>query len=108
MENGSGGFLTNLTFVGGNFGYVTYSTIYDFALILTTCRAYFGNQQFTTSRLAFVNCNTALQVHWDWAWTMQDLIIESCTNGIIIVGGVSSLLIMSDYLTADCYRPEDL
>ena len=22
MENGSGGFLTNLTFVGGNFGYV--------------------------------------------------------------------------------------
>jgi hypothetical protein len=23
MENGSGGFLTNLTFVGGNFGYVT-------------------------------------------------------------------------------------
>ncbi|KMU92585.1 exo-beta-1,3-glucanase Exg0 [Coccidioides immitis H538.4] len=60
MENGSGGFLTNLTFVGGNFG------------------AYFGNQQFTTSHLASVNCKTALQVHWDWAWTMQDVIIESC------------------------------
>jgi hypothetical protein len=69
MENGSGGFLSDLTFVGGNFG------------------AFFGNQQFTTSHLVFVNCNTALQIHWDWAWTMQDVVIESCTTGIIIVGG---------------------
>ncbi|RLL97668.1 hypothetical protein CFD26_105896 [Aspergillus turcosus] len=69
MENGSGGFLTDLTFVGGNFG------------------AYFGNQQFTTSQLVFVNCRTALQVHWDWAWTMQDYVIESCMNGLVIVGG---------------------
>jgi hypothetical protein len=43
MENGSGGFLADLTFVGGNFG------------------AYFGNQQFTTSNLVFTNCNTAVQ-----------------------------------------------
>ncbi|CAI7617233.1 unnamed protein product [Penicillium palitans] len=69
MENGSGGFLADLTFVGGNFG------------------AYFGNQQFTSSQLVFVQCNTALQVHWDWAWTMQDYVIESCTNGLTIVGG---------------------
>lgn len=69
MENGSGGFLADLTFVGGNFG------------------AFFGNQQFTTSHLVFVNCETALQVHWDWAWTMQDIIIESCRTGIVIVGG---------------------
>lgn len=57
-----------------------------------TRSAYFGNQQFTTSHLAFVNCNTALQIHWDWAWTMQDLIIESCTKGLVIVGGVSIIL----------------
>ncbi|KXG46668.1 Pectin lyase fold/virulence factor [Penicillium griseofulvum] len=69
MENGSGGYLADLTFVGGNFG------------------AYFGNQQFTTSQLVFVQCNTALQVHWDWAWTMQDYVIESCQNGLTIVGG---------------------
>lgn len=69
MENGSGGFLSDLTFVGGNFG------------------AFFGNQQFTTSHLVFVNCKTALQIHWDWAWTMQDIIVESCSTGIIIVGG---------------------
>ncbi|CAG9998333.1 unnamed protein product [Clonostachys byssicola] len=69
MENGSGGFLADLTFVGGNFG------------------AYFGNQQFTTSRLVFVNCKTAVQVHWDWAWTMHDFVIESCGTGLVIVGG---------------------
>ncbi|GME48353.1 hypothetical protein CDV56_101071 [Neofusicoccum parvum] len=92
MENGSGGFLADLTFVGGNFG------------------AYFGNQQFTTSHLVFVNCNTALQVHWDWAWTMQDYIIESCVNGMIIVGGAGGAgstgqsvgsLILTDTLIAN-------
>ncbi|KAL6229168.1 hypothetical protein BDW75DRAFT_245974 [Aspergillus navahoensis] len=74
MENGSGGFLADLTFVGGNFG------------------AYFGNQQFTTSQLVFINCNTALQVHWDWAWTMQDYVIESCTNRLTIVGGAGGAM----------------
>ncbi|KAL4861530.1 pectate lyase superfamily protein-domain-containing protein [Aspergillus spectabilis] len=69
MENGSGGFLSDLTFVGGNFG------------------AFFGNQQSTTSHLVFVNCNTALQIHWDWAWTMQDVVIKPCTTGITIIGG---------------------
>ncbi|KAK8029707.1 pectin lyase-like protein [Apiospora rasikravindrae] len=69
MENGSGGFLADLTFVGGAFG------------------AYFGNQQFTTSHLTFVNCVHAVQVHWDWAWTMQDFVIESCQTGLMIVGG---------------------
>ncbi|EAW15036.1 uncharacterized protein ACLA_004500 [Aspergillus clavatus NRRL 1] len=29
----------------------------------------------------------ALQIHWDWAWTMQDVVIESCGSGIVIVGG---------------------
>ncbi|XP_014555283.1 carbohydrate-binding module family 50 protein [Bipolaris victoriae FI3] len=73
MENGSGGFMSDLTFVGGNFG------------------AYFGNQQFTTSHLVFVNCKTAVQVHWDWAWTMQDFVIESCKTGIVIVGGAGGV-----------------
>lgn len=58
--------------------------------MLTCSSAYFGNQQFTTSQLVFVQCKTALQVHWDWAWTMQDYVIESCQNGLTIVGGVSS------------------
>ncbi|CAG8040248.1 unnamed protein product [Penicillium olsonii] len=74
MENGSGGFLADLTFVGGNFG------------------AYFGNQQFTTSHLVFVNCKTALQIHWDWAWTMQDVVIESCETGMLVTGGAGGSL----------------
>ncbi|KAF7173027.1 hypothetical protein CNMCM5623_005136 [Aspergillus felis] len=74
MENGSGGFLADLTFVGGNFG------------------AYFGNQQFTTSHLVFVNCKTALQIHWDWAWTMQDVIVESCGTGLVVTGGAGGSL----------------
>ncbi|KAJ5710984.1 hypothetical protein N7488_005140 [Penicillium malachiteum] len=69
MENGSGGFMADLTFVGGNFG------------------AYLGNQQFTTSHLVFVNSNTALQIQWDWAWTMQDVVVESCTTGITMLAG---------------------
>ncbi|OBT80414.1 hypothetical protein VF21_00738 [Pseudogymnoascus sp. 05NY08] len=69
MENGSGGFLADLTFVGGHFG------------------AYFGSQQFTTSHLVFVSSVIALQVHWDWAWTMQDFVIESCGTGLLIIGG---------------------
>ncbi|CEI63499.1 unnamed protein product [Fusarium venenatum] len=73
MENGSGGFMADLTFVGGNFG------------------AYFGKQQFTTSHLVFVNCNTAVQVHWDWAWTMHDYVIESCGSGLVVVGGAGGL-----------------
>ncbi|KAH7124727.1 pectate lyase superfamily protein-domain-containing protein [Dactylonectria macrodidyma] len=69
MENGSGGFLSDLTFVGGHIG------------------AYFGNQQFTTSHLVFVNAVIAVQIHWDWAWTMHDFVIESCGSGIVIVDG---------------------
>ena len=38
-----------------------------------------------------MNAKNALQVHWDWAWTIQDIIIENCTNGLVIVGGVRSM-----------------
>ncbi|GAQ09970.1 glucan 1,3-beta-glucosidase [Aspergillus lentulus] len=75
MENGSGGFMSNLTFGGGNFGCVLLS------------RCYLGNQQFTTRHLVFVNCKTAVQIHWDWSWAMQDVVIESCQTGIVVTGG---------------------
>lgn len=80
MENGSGGFLGDLVFIGGNFG------------------AYFGNQQFTMSGLVFSNAKTAFQVLWDWGWTMQDIVIEDCTHGIVLSaaggdGGVSFFLL---------------
>ena len=71
--------------------------------ILRTCtrltdwlpgRNYMSNQQFSTSHLVFVNCKTAVQIHWDWAWTMQDFVIESCGIGLNIVGGVSLRLMV--------------
>lgn len=56
-ENGSGGFVSDLTFIGGNIGW----------------RA--GSQQFTARGLTFTNCLTAIQMVWDWGWTWQGLTI---------------------------------
>ncbi|KAI8660440.1 hypothetical protein NCS57_01021400 [Fusarium keratoplasticum] len=69
MENGSGGFLSDLYFVGGKFG------------------AYMGNQQFTASGLYFEEAETAIQIHWDWGWTMQNIVVDNCKVGFTIVGG---------------------
>ncbi|EXL41482.1 hypothetical protein FOCG_16286 [Fusarium oxysporum f. sp. radicis-lycopersici 26381] len=69
MENGSGGFLSDLYFVGGKFG------------------AYMGNQQFTASGLYFEEAETAIQIHWDWGWTMQNIVVDNCKTGVTIVGG---------------------
>ncbi|RKL32578.1 Glucan 1,3-beta-glucosidase [Fusarium proliferatum] len=69
MENGSGGFLSDLYFVGGKFG------------------AYMGNQQFTASGLYFEEAETAIQIHWDWGWTMQNIVVDNCNTGLTIVGG---------------------
>ncbi|KAF4495466.1 Glucan 1,3-beta-glucosidase [Fusarium agapanthi] len=69
MENGSGGFLSDLYFVGGKFG------------------AYMGNQQFTASGLYFEEAETAIQIYWDWGWTMQNIVVDNCKTGLTIVGG---------------------
>ncbi|KAF6792624.1 hypothetical protein CSOJ01_14144 [Colletotrichum sojae] len=50
-------------------------------------RVYLGNQQFTISGLHFRNCQTALQIHWDWGFTMQSIAIEECDTGLVVVGG---------------------
>ncbi|KAI0537760.1 pectate lyase superfamily protein-domain-containing protein [Xylaria digitata] len=52
-ENGSGGFVSDLTFNGGNIGW----------------RA--GSQQYTAHNLKFRNCLTAVQMIWDWGWVWQ-------------------------------------
>ena len=31
-------------------------------------RADGGNQQFTAQRMKFIDCNTAVQLNWDWGW----------------------------------------
>lgn len=69
MDNGSGGFMTDLVFNGGKFG------------------AFFGNQQFTTRNLTFNNCQTAIYMNWNWAWTFQGITIDNCGVGIDMTNG---------------------
>jgi hypothetical protein len=54
-------------------------------------RAYMGNQQFTASGLYFEEAETAIQIHWDWGWTMQNIVVDNCKTGFIIVGGAGGV-----------------
>ena len=69
MDNGSGGFMSDLTFNGGNYG------------------AFLGNQQFTTRNLTFNGCNTAVFMNWNWVWTLKSLSINNCNVGIDMSAG---------------------
>ncbi|KAJ5738694.1 hypothetical protein N7493_001849 [Penicillium malachiteum] len=64
MDNGSGGFMSDLTFNGGNYG------------------MFLGNQQFTTRNLTFNDCNTAIFMNWNWAWTFKSVTINNCDVGL--------------------------
>ncbi|KIX92675.1 uncharacterized protein Z520_11527 [Fonsecaea multimorphosa CBS 102226] len=64
MDNGSGGFMSDLVFNGGNYG------------------AFLGNQQFTTRNMTFNGCNTAIFMNWNWLWTLKSVTINNCDIGI--------------------------
>lgn len=73
MDNGSGGFMTDLTFNGGKYG------------------AFFGNQQFTTRNLTFSGqLGAAIYMNWNWAWTLQGVTINNCAVGIDMSNGGAS------------------
>ncbi|TRX89679.1 hypothetical protein FHL15_009429 [Xylaria flabelliformis] len=67
-ENGSGGFVSDLTFNGGNIGWRV------------------GSQQFTARNLKFNNCLTAVQVIWDWGFNWQGIEINGGAIGFNISG----------------------
>lgn len=71
MDNGSGGFMADLTFSGGQYG------------------AFFGNQQFTTRNLVFDGCKTAIFMNWNWLWALKSIRISSCEVGIDMANGGS-------------------
>lgn len=50
-----------------------------------------GNQQFTASGLYFEEAETAIQIHWDWGWTMQNIVVDNCKVGLTIVGGAGGV-----------------
>jgi glucan 1,3-beta-glucosidase len=72
MDNGSGGFMTDLTFNGGGVG------------------AFFGSQQFTTRNLTFNDCGTAVFMNWNWLWTLKSLSINNCKVGIDMANNPSN------------------
>jgi glucan 1,3-beta-glucosidase len=81
MDNGSGGFMGDLTFNGGNIG------------------AFLGSQQFTTRNLTFNDCNTAIYMNWNWAWTFKSVQVNNCKVGIDMANSpanqtVGSVLVM--------------
>lgn len=71
MENGSGGFVSDLTFTGGSIGFRS------------------GSQQYTARNLSFKSCQTAISMIWNWGFTWKNLNIDSCHVGIdcSFVGG---------------------
>lgn len=64
MDNGSGGFMSDLKFIGGKIG------------------AFLGSQQFTTRNLEFEDCTTAIYMNWNWGWTLNNITITGGTVGI--------------------------
>lgn len=60
MENGSGGFVSDLTFTGGNIGFLA------------------GSQQFTANNLQFTSCLTAIKQVWNWGFTWKNIYVLSC------------------------------
>lgn len=67
MENGSGGFMSDLSFSGGAIG------------------AYVGNQQFSVRNLTFSNHQVhSIEIHWDWGWTWKGISINNCPIGVFM------------------------
>ncbi|RDL40462.1 Pectin lyase-like protein [Venustampulla echinocandica] len=83
MDNGSGGFMTDLTFNGGNYG------------------AFLGSQQFTTRNLVFNNCRTAIFMNWNWAWTLSGISINNCGIGIDMANGGTQSQTVGSVLLVD-------
>eukprot|EP01119_Soliformovum_irregulare_P006028 TRINITY_DN1777_c0_g1_i1.p1 TRINITY_DN1777_c0_g1~~TRINITY_DN1777_c0_g1_i1.p1 ORF type:complete len:771 (+),score=221.22 TRINITY_DN1777_c0_g1_i1:2-2314(+) len=87
MENGSGGFISDLIFNGGKFG------------------IWVGNQQFTSRNLTFNGSQTAIYMNWNWGWTFKTIIINNCQIGLDMTSGgpadqtVGSIVLMDAILT---------
>lgn len=77
VEEGSGGFMTDLVFHGGKIG------------------ANFGNQQFTTRNMTFHGCETAINQLWDWGWTYKNVRVFGGKVGINMTSsGVASVSLL--------------
>jgi glucan 1,3-beta-glucosidase len=85
MDNGSGGFMTDLIFNGGKYG------------------MFLGNQQFTTRNMTFNDCSTAIFMNWNWLWTFKSVTVNNCKVGLDMANSptnqtVGSVILQVRYL----------
>lgn len=78
MENGSGGFFTDIVINGGAVGLGM------------------GSQQFTNRNVTITNAGTAVAMYFDWSWTFSQFNIQNCTIGFdLSTGGFTNLQVTS-------------
>lgn len=83
MDNGSGGFMSDLIFNGGGYA------------------AFLGNQQFTTRNLTFNGCKTAIFMNWNWAWALKDVTVNNCDVGVDMSNGGPTAQTVGSVLITD-------
>ncbi|KAL6705632.1 hypothetical protein ACN47E_006579 [Coniothyrium glycines] len=86
QDNGSGGFMTDLTFNGGAIG------------------AFLGSQQFTIRNMTFNDCGTAIFQNWNWVFTYKSITINNCKVGLDMANSpanqtVGSVILLDSKLT---------
>lgn len=82
MENGSGGFISDLVFDGGMYG------------------MWVGNQQFTSRNITIRDASiSGIYLNWDWGWTFQGLDISNTPVGIDVGAVTGSLLVVDSKFT---------
>ena len=72
IEEGSGGFVTDLKFYDGLYG------------------GNWGNRHFTMRNLTFDGVQTAINQIWDWRWTYKNININNCSVAMNLANGGSS------------------
>lgn len=97
MDNGSGGFYSDLIFNGGNYGSkAPFKSIHPHLTPniylpkrLSICGnadsivlVFVGNQQFTTRNLTFNNCKTGVYMNWNWVWSLKSVTFNNCGVGV--------------------------
>lgn len=83
MENGSGGFMSDLYFKGGRYGLIV------------------GNQQFTVRNITADSVQTGIYQLWNWAWTYQDVKIINCEVGFNITSASTGSELILDAHVVD-------
>lgn len=81
MDNGSGGWMSDLRFYGGKIG------------------AFLGSQQFTSRNLYFEDCSTAIYMNWNWGWTLNNITISGGTVGIDMANSPANMTTGSMHLS---------